>query len=224
MRLYYLPSPNGRKVSIALEEMGLAYELQVVNIFEFEAQTPEYLEISPNGRIPALVDVLPDGERVKIFESGAILQYLGRKSGQFYPTAPEAKRAWVDAWLFWQMSALGPMSGQITWFRRAAAKPGRDPAETSLPLHRFTKETKRLYGVLERQLEGRDYLCDDYSIADMACWPWVEQYGSYVGGLGDYPAIDRWHRRVGERPAVQRAMKLGLDQIKAPAEFAGRKN
>jgi glutathione S-transferase len=217
--LYYLPSPNGRKISIALEEMGLAYEIRLINIFENEATKPEYLEICPNGRIPALVDEPAAGEAVKIFESGAILQYLGRVSGQFYPTASEAKRAWVDAWVFWQMSALGPMSGQITWFRRAAAKPGRDPAETSLAIHRYTKETKRLYGVLERQLNGREFICDEYSIADMACWPWVEQYGNYVGDLKDFLAVHAWHARVAARPAVQRAMKIGVDQITVPADF-----
>jgi GSH-dependent disulfide-bond oxidoreductase len=217
--LYYVPSPNGRKVSIALEEMGLPYQVRIVNIFENEATRPEYLEICPNGRVPALM-VEPDaGEVVKIFESGAILQYLGRVSGQFYPTGSEAKRAWVDAWLFWQMSGLGPMSGQITWFRRAATKPGRDPAETSLAIHRYTKETKRLYSVLERQLEGRYFICDEYSIADMACWPWVEQYGSYVGDLADFPAIHAWHGRVALRPAVQRAMRLGVDQVKVPEAF-----
>jgi GSH-dependent disulfide-bond oxidoreductase len=181
-------------------------------VFEYEAAKPEYLEICPNGRIPAIVDDLPDGQRVKVFESGAILQYLGRKSGQFYPIESEVRCAWVDAWVFWQMSALGPMAGQITWFKRAASKPGRDPAETSLAIHRYTKEVKRLYGVLERQLEGRDFICDEYSIADMACWPWVEQYGSYVGDLKDYPEVQAWHARIAARPAVQRAMNLGVDQ------------
>jgi glutathione S-transferase len=199
--------------------MGLAYEIRLVNIFEYEATKPEYLEICPNGRIPALVDEPEAGEVVKIFESGAILQYLGRVSGQFYPTASEAKRAWVDAWVFWQMSALGPMSGQITWFRCAATKPGRDPAETSLAIHRYTKEIKRLYGVLERQLDSRAFICDDYSIVDMACWPWVEQYGSYVEDLADFPAVHAWHARVAARPAVQRAMKLCVDQIAVPAGF-----
>ena len=225
IKLYYLPSPNGRKISIALEEMGLPYECQIVNIFEYEAIEPEYLEICPNGRIPAMVDNLPDGQRVKVFESGAILQYLGRKTGQFYPIESEVRRAWVDAWVFWQMSALGPMAGQITWFKRAATKPGRDPAETSLAIHRYTKEVKRLYSVLERQLEGRDFICDEYSIADMACWPWVEQYGSYVGDLQDYPEVHAWHARIAARPAVQRAMKVGVDQavnlgvgqVKAPS-------
>lgn len=218
IKLYYLPSPNGRKVSIALEEMGIPYEFQIVNIFEHEATKPEYLEICPNGRIPAIVDELADGQRVKIFESGAILQYLGRKSGQFYPMDSEVQRAWVDAWLFWQMSALGPMAGQITWFKRAATKPGRDPAETSLAIHRYTKELKRLYAVLEQQLEGRDFICDDYSIADMACWTWVEQYSSYIGDLKNYPAVHAWHARVAARPAVQRAMKVGVEEA---ANLAG---
>lgn len=222
--LYYLPSPNGRKISIALEEMGLPYTVQVVDIFANEQTRPEYLAIGPNGRIPALTDELPDGTVVKVFESGAILQYLGRKSGQFYPVASEAERAWVDSWVFWQMAGLGPMSGQVTWFRRAAEKPGRDPAETSLSLHRFEKEVRRLYGVLERQLQGCEYVCDTYSIADMACWTWVEQYGSRdLGDFAQHPAIKAWHARIAERPAVQRAMLVGAGQLKPPAEFASRK-
>ncbi len=219
IELYYLPSPNGRKISIALEEMAIPYEVKVVNIFEYEAQSPAYLKICPNGRIPAIVDRVSESEQIPVFESGAILQYLGRKSGLFYPLISEAKRAWVDSWIFWQMSGLGPMSGQITWFKRAAEKPGRDPIETSLAIHRFTKETKRLYSVLERQLDGRDYLCDAYSIADMASWPWVEQYASHVGGLINYPAIHAWHARIAARPAVQRAMQVGLDQIHTPPSF-----
>jgi glutathione S-transferase/GST-like protein len=215
--LYYLPSPNGRKVSIALEEMGLAYQIKIVDIFKHDAQTPEYLKICPNGRIPAIVDHAVDGEKIPIFESGAILQYLGRKSGLFYPLASEAKRAWVDAWVFWQMAGLGPMSGQITWFKRAAEKPGRDPNETSLALHRYTKETKRLYGVLEHVLESRDFICDTYSIADMASWPWVEQYASHIGGLAPYPAIRAWHARIAARPAVQRAMAITAN-LNVPAQ------
>jgi glutathione S-transferase len=214
--LYYLPSPNGRKISIALEEMGLPYTVKVVDIFAGEATTPEYLAICPNGRIPALVDALPEGE-VKVFESGAILQYLARKTGQFYP-ASEVERARVDSWLFWQMAGLGPMAGQVTWFRRAASKPGRDPAETSLPLHRYEKEVRRLYGVLETQLEGRDYICDDYSIADMACLTWVEQYGARdLGDFAQHPAIFAWHRRIADRPAVRRAFEIGAGNLKAPA-------
>ena len=166
IELYYFPTPNGRKIAIALEEMGLAYTLRTVDILNGEQHEEAFLALSPNGRIPALVDDSGD-EPVRLFESGAILQYLGRKTGLFYPRR-EAVRCQVDTWLFWQMAHLGPMTGQITWFRRAAAKPGRDPGVTSLALHRFTKETRRLYGVLDRQLQQREFVCDDDSIADMA--------------------------------------------------------
>ncbi|CAN7179401.1 glutathione S-transferase N-terminal domain-containing protein [Phenylobacterium sp. LjRoot219] len=220
LRLYYFPTPNGRKVSIALEEMGLAYAVEPVNILDGEQQAPAFLALSPNGRIPALVDEIQDDkgadDRVVIFESGAILQYLGRKSGRFYPQR-ESERAWIDAWVFWQMAGLGPMTGQINWFARVAETPGRDPRDSSYALHRYTKETRRLYGVLERQLTGRDYICDAYSIADMACWPWVEQYHHRVGGLGDYPHIAAWRDRIAARPAVQRALALGMD-------WAGKKS
>lgn len=217
LTLYYFPTPNGRKVSIALEEMQIPYELRLVNIFAGEARTPDYLAICPNGRIPAIVDDSADTP-VSVFESGAILQYLARKSGRFYPRRNEALRTRVDAWLFWQMASLGPMTGQITWFRRAAAKPGRDPAQTSLPLHRFTKEVRRLYDVMEHQLETRAFLCDDYSIADMACWPWVDQHHDYLGDLSQYPNLWRWHRAIAARPAVARALELGMEQARALLE------
>ena len=211
MRLYYFPTPNGRKVSIALEEMGLAYEVEKIDILAGEQQRPDFLEISPNGRIPALTDETAAGGRVKIFESGAILQYLGRKSGRFYP-AREAERTQVDAWIHWQMAGLGPMTGQINWFVRVSEKPDRDPRDSSYAIHRYTKETRRLYGVLERQLMGRDFICGEYSIADMAAWPWVDQYHGRVGDItADHPAIAAWRDRIAVRPAVQRAMKLGTD-------------
>jgi GST-like protein len=213
MQLHYFPTPNGRKVSIALEEMGLDYQIVLVNILQGEQQKAHFLELSPNGRIPALVDHDASGERVVIFESGAILQYLGRKSGLFYP-AGEARRCWVDAWVFWQMSGLGPMSGQVSWFARVAATPGRDPRDSSYALHRYTKEVKRLYWVLERQLTGREYICGAYSIADMASWTWVNQYHAQVGDLeAGYPHIAAWHTRIGERPAVQRAMRVGTQGL-----------
>lgn len=212
LRLYYFPSPNGRKVSIALEEMGLDYQIEIVNILKNEQQEPRFLQVSPNGRIPAIVDDDATGERVVIFESGAILQYLARKSGQFY-AATEARRSWIDAWVFWQTSGLGPMSSQINWFTRVAATPGRDPRDSSYALHRFTKEVKRLYGVLEMQLTGRPYICDDYSIADMAAWPWVDRYHSNVGDIAQYPNIAAWRDRIATRPAVHRAMKIGIDGL-----------
>lgn len=212
--LYYFPTPNGRKISIALEEMGLAYRMQLVNIFDHQAQTPDYLAICPNGRIPAIVDEDADDGALPLFESGAILQYLGRKSGRYYPQLPERQRTHIDAWLFWQMSSIGPMTGQVTWFKRAAGKPGRPAAETSLPLYRFTKEVKRLYDILNRQLGGNAYICGEYSIADMACWPWIDQHHDYVGELASYPHIADWHQRIAERPAVQRACQLGVEETR----------
>jgi glutathione S-transferase len=207
LRLHYFPTLNGQKVAIALEEMGLPYEVVLVNILAGGQTRPELLAVNPNGRIPAL----EDGE-VTVFESAAILQYLGRKTGLFYP-ADEKTRAQIDSWLFWQMAALGPMSGQVNWFERAAAKPERAPAETSLALHRFRKETARLFGVLDRRLAGRDYVCGDYSIADMCCWTWIDRYPANGGGLGGFPDLAAWHARIAERPAVQRALGVGLDLV-----------
>lgn len=207
MRLLYFPTLNGHKVAIALEEMGLPYTVEIVDILNGGQDAPAFRAINPNGRIPALVD----GD-VRVFESAAILQYLGRRSGQFYP-ADEPTRTAIDSWLFWQMSGLGPMSGQVNWFTRAAQKPGRDPAETSLAIHRFRKETGRLFGVLEEALTGRDYLCGAYSIADMCVWPWIEKYPENGGGLAAHPNIAAWHVRIAARPAVQRALAIGRDGL-----------
>lgn len=213
LTLYYFPTPNGRKISIALEEMGLDYRIKLVNIFNREAQQPDYLAICPNGRIPALVDEA-GAEPVVVFESGAILLYLARKTGLFCAPQRPALQAQIESWLFWQMASLGPMTGQITWFTRAAQKPGRPAADTSLALHRFTKEVKRLYEVLNRQLTERAYLCGEYSIADIACWPWIDQHHNYIGELQAYPHIADWHRRIGLRPAVQRSLQLGLEEAR----------
>jgi GST-like protein len=207
LQLHYFPTPNGRKVSIALEEMGLAYEIVPVNILRGEQQQPDFLEISPNNRIPALVDWTASGERIRIFESGAILQYLGRKSGLLYPAA-EPARAWVDSWVFWQMAGLGPMAGQLSWFIRVSNIPDRDARDYTYSIHRYRKEVRRLYGVLERQLSGRSYVCDDYSVADIASWTWVDQYNNHIGGLAEYPNIAAWHARLAERPAVKRGMTV----------------
>lgn len=207
MQLHYFPTPNGHKVTIALEEMALPYEIVLVNILENGQGDPKFLEISPNGRIPALVDYDATGERVKIFESGAILQYLGRKSGRFYP-ANEAQRAWIDAWVFWQMSGLGPMTGQVNWFVRVSKVPDRDPRDSAYPIKRYTKEVRRLYTVLDRELADKEYICGEYSIADMACWPWVDKYHGNVGTLADFPHIAAWRERVAARPAVQRALRI----------------
>jgi len=212
VRLLYFPTLNGHKVAIALEEMGLDYEVEIVDILKGEQTTPEFLAINPNGRIPALVD----GD-VQVFESAAILQYLGRKSGQFYPS-DEPARARIDSWLFWQMAGLGPMSGQVNYFTRAARKPGRDPAETSFAIHRYRRETERLFGVLESALKDRDYLCGAYSIADMCVWTWIHKYPDNGGGLAAHPAIAAWHARILERPAVQRGLNVGLDLLNVSDE------
>lgn len=212
MKLHYFPTLNGQKVTIALEEMGLAYDLVALNILGGQQQSAEFLALNPNGRMPALVD----GDAT-VFESAAILQYLGRKTGRFYP-AEERIRTQIDSWLFWQMSALGPMSSQVNWFSRAAQKPGRDPAETGLALHRFRKETARLFGVLDRQLATRDYLCGDYSIADMCNWTWIDKYPANGGGLADFPALAAWHARIAARPAVRRALQVGLDLVALSSE------
>jgi GST-like protein len=211
MQVHYFPGPNGRKVSIALEEMGLAYEIVPVNILRGEQQRPEFLEISPNNRIPALVDWTADGERIRIFESGAILQYLGRKSGLLYPQA-EAARCWVDSWVFWQMAGLGPMAGQLSWFTRVSNIPDRDARDYAYPIHRYRKEVMRLYGVLERQLTGRAFVCDEYSIADIASWTWIDQYNNHVGGLEPFPGIAAWHARLADRPAVKRGMTVWMPE------------
>lgn len=207
IRLLYFPTLNGHKVTIALEEMGLPYSVEIVDILEGEQERPWFRAINPNGRIPALID----GE-VQVFESAAILQYLGRKSGRFYP-ADEPVRARIDSWLFWQMAGLGPMSGQVNWFTRAARKNDRNPAETALALDRFGKETQRLFGVLESVLSEREYLCGDYSIADMCVWPWIEKYPDNGGGLAAHPALARWHARIAGRPAVGRALTVGSEVI-----------
>jgi GST-like protein len=209
MQLHYFPTPNGRKVSIALEEMQLPYEIVPVDILTGEQQKPEFLDISPNNRIPALLDWTEGGERIRIFESGAILQYLGRKSGLLYPRE-EAARCWVDSWLFWQMAGLGPMAGQLSWFVRVSNVPGRDERDYSYAVHRYRKEVKRLYGVLERQLAGRDYVCDEYGIADIASWTWVDQYNGHIGGLAEYPNIGSWHARIAGRDAVRRGMTVWM--------------
>jgi GST-like protein len=221
MQLHYFPTPNGRKVSIALEEMGLAYDIVPVNILRGEQQRPEFLEISPNNRIPALVDWTADGEPIKIFESGAILQYVARKSGLLYP-GDEAARCWIDAWLFWQTSGLGPMAGQLSWFIRVSNVPGRDARDHAYAVHRYHREVTRLYGVLERQLVNRSYICDDYSIADIASWTWVDQYNDHIGGLAHYPNIAAWHGRIAERPAVKRGMTIWMPESDDGWSAAGK--
>jgi glutathione S-transferase len=212
IELYYFPTLNGHKVTIALEEMELDYEIRLVDILTGDQTSPEFLAINPNGRIPALVDRGGVDGDVVIFESAAIMQYLGRKSGRFYP-ADEPTRALIDSWLFWQMAGLGPMSGQVNYFNRVAAKGDRDPRETDFAISRYRRETARLFAVLERGLEGREYLADAYSIADMCCFTWIDKYPDNGGGFDAFPRVRDWHGRIAARPAVQRALLVGNDLL-----------
>ena len=208
IELWYWPTPNGWKVSIALEEMGLPYTLKPVNIGTGEQFAPAFQKISPNGRMPAVVDPDgPDGMPLAIFESGAILQYLGAKSGKFYPHDLRGK-AEVDQWLFWQVGGLGPMAGQTHHFRQYAPAIVQDQRQIAYGVRRYTDETHRLYGVLDRRLADRAYLAGEYSIADMAAWPWIlpELQGQNVD---EFPNLKAWLARVGDRPAVQKGRALG---------------
>ncbi len=203
--VYFWPTSNGHKVTIMLEECGLAYEIKPVNIGSGEQFAPEFLKIAPNNRMPAIVDPDgPGGDAISVFESGAILLYLGRKTGRFYPTH-ERHRVAVEEWVFWQMAGLGPMAGQANHFRHYA------PEKIPYAAKRYTDEVNRLYGVLDRRLEGREFVCDDYSIADMIIFPWIRRHEHQGQDLAEFPNIATWFARVGARPAVQRGVEAGAD-------------
>lgn len=205
--LHAWPTPNAHKVSIMLEECGLKYEVKVVDITAGDQFKPEFLKLSPNNRMPALVDDDgPDGTPASIFESGAILIYLADKTGRFMPIAGNARYD-VMQWLMFQMGNLGPICGQAHHFRDAA------PERVPYAINRFTDEAGRLYGVMNRRLAEARYLAgDDYTIADMACWPWVRVH-RYHGQLWeDFPNVKRWFDEVAARPAVQEGMKLLSDK------------
>lgn len=208
IELWYWPTPNGWKISIALEEMGLPYEVKAVNIGAGDQFSPDFQAISPNGRMPAIVDPDgPDGRPLSIFESGAILQYLAVKSGRFYPQEPRGK-AEVDQWLFWQVGGLGPMAGQTHHFRQYAPALTADQRHLAYGVRRYTDETNRLYGVLDRRLADREYVAGEYSIADMAIWPWI--LPALQGqDLADFPNLKAWHARFGDRPAVVAGRAVG---------------
>jgi glutathione S-transferase/GST-like protein len=211
IEIHYWPTPNGHKVTIACEEMGLPYEIVPVNIGRGDQFKPEFLAISPNNRMPAIVDPDgPGGEPIAIFESGAILQYLGRKTGQFYPADERAKMK-VDEWLFWQMANLGPNAGQRNHFRNYAPSFIHDQRQAAYGAIRYTDEVHRLYGVLDTQLQGKDWIAGDYSIADMATWPWIAPRSSSALDLDDFPALKAWQARVDGREAVQRALAKARD-------------
>ena len=212
IELYYWPTPNGWKISIALEEMGLPYAVHLVNIGKGEQFAPDFLKIAPNNRMPAIVDPEgPDGAPISIFESGAILQYLARKTGQFGgPT--ERDRIAVDQWLMWQMGGVGPMAGQAHHFLKYA--PAMEPPN-DLPYakDRYRAEVARLYGVLDRQLAKAEFVAGDFlSIADFAIWPWASLWEGQEQSLEDKPNLARWLETVGARPAVQRGRAVAAEQ------------
>ncbi len=206
IELYYWPTPNGWKITIMLEELSVPYEITYVDIGKGEQFEPEFLKIAPNNRMPAIVDPEgPDGNPISVFESGAILQYLGRKSGQFYPT-DERQRVEVDEWLMWQMGGLGPMAGQAHHFRIYA------PEKINYAMDRYTNEVNRLYGVMNKRLAGRDFLAGEYSIADIASVGWVSSYERQGQDLEEFPNLKAWFERMSARPAVARGLEIGIEK------------
>lgn len=211
IELYYWPTPNGHKITIFLEEAGLEYRIVPVNIGAGDQFKPDFLKIAPNNRMPAIIDQAPDdgGEPIAVFESGAILLYLAEKTGQFLPT-PVRDRKTVTEWLFWQMGGLGPMAGQNHHFTQYA------PEQIPYAVTRYVNETNRLYGVLDRQLQGREYIAGEYSIADMACYPWIVPYERQQQKLEDFPNLKRWFETMRDRPAVIRAYEQGQPFASTP--------
>lgn len=220
---YYWPTPNGHKVAIMLEELGLSYRLKPVNILRGEQFRPAFLKINPNNKIPAIIDRHGPGRKpFTIFESGAILQYLAEKYGRFMPQEMR-RRYTVIQWLTFQVAGVGPMFGQCGHFL------GYAPRRIPYAIDRYRNETLRLYGVMDRQLRKVPYLAGDYSIADMATWPWVHVRWLHKIELAEFPRVKKWYERINERPAVQRGVnllkaseKIGNPDKKARAALFGR--
>lgn len=210
--LYYWTTPNGHKVTLFLEETGLPYRIHPVNISKGEQFQPEFLAIAPNNRIPAIVDQAPPGggAPVSLFESGAILLYLAEKTGRFIPQDLRG-RADVLQWLFWQMGGLGPMAGQNHHFSAYAPEP------VPYAIERYVKETNRLYGVLNHRLADREFVAGDYSIADMAAYPWIVPHERQGQKLDDFPHLKRWFHAIAERPATVRAYEKAKEINVAPS-------
>ncbi len=203
IELFYWTTPNGHKITIFLEELSVPYKIIPVNIAKGEQFAEDFLKIAPNNRIPAIVDTAPadGGAPLSIFESGAILEYLAEKEGKFLPAAPRAKYE-VLQWLYWQMAGLGPMAGQNHHFVTYA------PEKIPYAMERYIKETNRLYGVLNKRLADREFIAGDYSIADMACYPWIVPHERQQQNLNDFPHLKRWFETIAARPAVVRAYEL----------------
>ena len=206
IELFYWPTPNGWKISIMLEECELPYELRPVNIGRGEQFKPEFLKISPNNRMPAIIDHDPPGggAPMSVFESGAILVYLAEKTGRFMPKDLRG-RFTVLEWVMWQMGGLGPMAGQASHFMNYA------PEKIPYAIERYSKEVQRLVGVLNTRLEGRDFIAGEYSIADMASWPWTQGLERFGFDLSGVPNVKRWIEAMRARPAVVRAIDVGKD-------------
>lgn len=212
--LYYWPTPNGHKITLFLEEAALPYRIHPINIGKGEQFAPDFLRIAPNNRMPAIVDEDPadGGDPISVFESGAILIYLAEKAGRFNGSDVRGKIEVVQ-WLMWQMGGLGPMLGQNHHFNRYA------PEKIPYAIDRYVKETNRLYGVLDRRLEGHDFIAGDYSIADMACYPWIVPHEVQGQRLEDFPNLRRWFEAIAARPATVRAYAKGVEVQPAPAEM-----
>ncbi|MFA5520300.1 MAG: glutathione binding-like protein [Castellaniella sp.] len=202
--LYYWPTPNGHKITLFLEETGLKYRVMPIDINKGDQFDPAFLRVAPNNRIPAIVDHTPvdDGAPISVFESGAILLYLAEKTGKFLSAELRERTATLE-WLFWQMGGLGPMAGQNHHFSVYA------PERIPYAIDRYRRETARLYGVLNKQLAGRDWIAGEYSIADMACYPWIVSHERQSQDLNDFPYLKRWYDRIAARDATQRAYALG---------------
>jgi GSH-dependent disulfide-bond oxidoreductase len=196
---YTWATPNGRKVSIALEEMELPYRLHTIDISKNEQFAPEFLKISPNNRIPAIID---HETGISLFESGAILLYLAEKTGKFWPQTPLTQKWTVVQWLMWQMGGPGPMLGQVHHF--VAFNPGKSPYAEE----RYLKEGNRLYGVLDKRLGEAEFVAGDYSVADMAIWPWIASFRRQTIDMDAYPNVKRWYLAIAGRPAVQRGFAV----------------
>jgi len=206
IELHYWPTPNGWKVAIALEELGLPYAVRYVDIGRGDQFDPAFLAISPNNRMPAIVDPAgPDGAPIAVFESGAILQYLARKTGRL-GGATERERVEVEQWLMWQMGGVGPMAGQAHHFLHYA------PERIPYAMDRYRNEVERLYGVLDRRLADREFVAGFYSIADIAIWPWAQGWQRQEQDIARFPAMKAWLDRMWARPAVQAGRALGADR------------
>jgi GST-like protein len=213
IELYYWPTPNGHKVTMLLEEVGVPYDIKPVDISAGDQFKPDFLKISPNNRMPAIVDLMPadGGAPIAVFESGAILLYLGEKTGRFLPTDLR-RRTTVLEWLFWQVGGLGPMAGQNHHFAQYA------PEKIPYAVDRYVKETNRLYGVLDHRLDGRPFIAgSDYSIADMAAYPWIVPHKRQGQNLDDFPNVKHWFETIRARPATIRAYEKGKPWMNRPA-------